>query len=405
MSVSVEEALEVIYKTIKVKSKKLINIENALGYILAEDIQATHSLPPFNNSAMDGFAIQCESKDNSLKVTGAIFAGDDFSGKVEAGCAVKIMTGAKVPNGAEAVVPIEDVSVDGEQIILNRDIKQNQHIRFLGEDIKKGDNLLKDGEKVTAYTITLLASQGISHITVYKKPLVTVFSSGNELKMHYENVESYQIYNTNTPMLASRARELGCEVNVIHTVEDNLESMSETIKELLDSDLIITSGGVSVGEADFTKDAFRSVGCEILFDKIDIKPGKPTTFGFIDSTYVLNLPGNPLAAAYNFELFATSMISAISGANEKYLSSITTTLKEAIKIKQGRRTLVPGFFNGDSFQACDKYAPGMVSPLNKTNSFIMISEEVAELKKGSTIKVMSTHFELRSSEQNSLVTL
>jgi len=217
----------------------------------------------------------------------------------------------------------------------------SRHIRFAGEDILQDDKLLSSGERLHAHNITLLASQGISHIKVYKKPKIALFASGSELKMHFESVTSYQLYNTNTPTFYSRALELGCEVDFIGTAVDTMDDIKEHIQSALDSDLIITSGGVSVGDADFTKEAFAAFDCDIFFDKIAIKPGKPTTVGKIGNTMVLNLPGNPLAAALNFELFAQSIILCLSGAEDKYIRPIKQKYKRIINSAQEEEAWFP----------------------------------------------------------------
>ena len=227
---------------------------------------------------MDGYAVKVKGAGKLAKVTHTIFAGDDSKEELECGFAIKIMTGAKIPFGTECIVPIEDISQAKDGVILPDMLEKNRHIRLCGEDIQKGVTLLEKGQRLHAHHVTLLASQGISHVKVYKKPKVAVFASGNELKMHFENVESYQLYNTNTPTIYSRALELGCAVEFIGTAHDNLEDIQEHIKSALDCDLVITSGGVSVGDADFTKEAFGAFGYEIFFDKIEIKPGKPTTY-------------------------------------------------------------------------------------------------------------------------------
>jgi len=235
------------------------------------------------------------------------------------------------------------------------------------------------------------------------KPKIAIFASGNELKMHFESVESYQLYNTNTPTFYARAQELGCEVEFIGTAHDTLEDIHTHIKSALDCDLIITSGGVSVGDADFTKEAFGAFGYEIFFDKIEIKPGKPTTFGKIGGTCVLNLPGNPLAAALNFELFGQSIILALSGATNKYLNTISTKIADDYKLKRGRRTLVPGFFDGDSFTPYKKFAPGMISPLAESNAYIIIDENCGFLEKDTVVKIIPTRFSFTCRDNVNLV--
>ena len=403
MAITVEKALELIYNNVTNKSIKLLPIESVVGYVLAQDVVASHNLPPFDNSAMDGYAVKLEDSSASVRVKHTIFAGDNSHEVLESGFAIKIMTGAKIPKGTECIVPIEDITANENGINLPQNLTLAKHIRRSGEDIQKGDLLLNIGDKLNAHQITILASQGISHVKVYKKPLVTVFASGSELKMHFENVTEYQLYNTNTPTLLSRALELGCEVNFLGTAKDSLEDLKEHVKSALESDFIITSGGVSVGDADYTKEVFNTFGYEIFFESIEIKPGKPTTFGKVGNTFVLNLPGNPLAAALNFELFAQSVILALSGDSSKYISSIKAKIKSDYKLRAGRRTLVPGFFDGEFFTPIENFAPGMVSPLSHSNAYIMIDEKCGLLEKDSFINVIPTRFSFNSKEQVSLV--
>lgn len=403
MAVTVEEALEIIYKQSKPKSIKLLPIEQSLGYILAQDITATHNLPPFDNSAMDGYAVKVSDSSKQVSIKHTILAGDNSNTILEDEHAIKIMTGAKIPEGCECIVPQEDVIESGNTIILPPQLTYEKHIRKMGEDILVGDTLLVCGNKLNAYKITLLASQGISHIKVYKKPKVTVFASGSELKMHFETLESYQLYNTNTPTLTSRALELGCEVDCIGTASDSLQSLQEHIKSALDSDLIVTSGGISVGDADFTQEAFSSFNCEVFFSKISIKPGKPTTLSKIGNTLVLNLPGNPLACAMNFELFGQSIILALSGTTSKYINTIHAKIKDDYSLKAGRRNLVPGFFDGEYFIPCEKFAAGMIAPLSQSNTYIMIHENCELISANSYVQAISIQFDFTTNKQAKLV--
>lgn len=404
MAIKIEQALELILKRVDKKSLKLLPIESVLGYVLAQDVKAKYNLPPFDNSAMDGYAVKLSDNGNFVKVENTIFAGDNSNLKLEAGYGIKIMTGAKIPQGTECIVPIEDTICEKDGVILPNKLTKLKHIRFCGEDIKEGNLLLRDGDRLNAHQITILASQGISHIKVYKKPLVTVFSSGSELKMHFENVTEYQLYNTNTPALLSRALEFGCAVDFLGTAKDSLEEIKEHIQSALESDFIITSGGVSVGDADYTKEAFNAFGYEIFFDKIDIKPGKPTTFGKIGDTFILNLPGNPLAAALNFELFGQTIILALSGDSSKYINSIKAKIKNDYKLKAGRRTLVPGYFDGEFFTPSQNFAPGMITPLSIANSFIMIDENTEFIPNNGEVKIISTRFSFNSKKRKELVT-
>lgn len=404
MAISAEKALELIYSVTQPTQTEIVPIENAIHRVIAQKITASYALPSFDNSAMDGYAVRTEDAGRTLTQSCTVFAGDAHEIRLVEDQCIRIMTGAKIPSGCEAIVPIEEVRVEGEKVLLPDRIKPAQHIRLKGEDIQIGMTLIHAGTFIHAHHISLLASQGITHIKVFRKARVALFSSGNELKMHYETLGANQLYNTNTPTFAARSRELGCDVVFTGTAEDTLESIQEHIRRSLDADLIITSGGVSVGDADFTKEGFTSLGFESAFESVDIKPGKPTTFGRIGNTLILNLPGNPLAAALCFELFGQSIILALSGRSDKYLSALTTQIKEPFTMKKGRRSLIPGWYDGATFTPCEKFGPGMVLPLSQANTFMMVDAQVEGFEKGSTVKVIPTRWCMSSEEQNSLIT-
>lgn len=405
MAISVEKALGLIYTLALPTQTEIVPIENAIHRVLSETITATYSLPSFDNSAMDGYAVRTDDAGKTLTQSCTILAGNgDDIRMVEDQC-IRIMTGAKIPQGCEAIVPIEEVAVNGELVTLPSLIKPSQHIRLKGEDIQADMTLLEAGVMLHAHHISLLASQGITHVKLYRRPRVALFSSGNELKMHYEALGANQLYNTNTPTFAARTEELGCDVIFTGTAEDTLESIQEHIRRSLNADFIITSGGVSVGDADFTKEAFSSLGFECAFESVNIKPGKPTTFGRIGNTLILNLPGNPLAAALCFELFGQSAILSLSGRSDRYLSTITTRIGEPFTMKKGRRSLIPGWFSGENFVPSPNFGPGMVLPLSRANAFMMVDECVEEFEEGSAVKIIPTRWCMSSQDQNSLITL
>mgnify|MGYP003587824032 FL=1 len=405
MAISVQNAIDIISKISFNPNFEILPIENAISRISAEEIFATSFLPKFNNSAMDGYAIIYENKENDLNIIDTIFAGDDNNRLIENNSCIKIMTGARIPDNATAIIPKEDTQeLTDNKIKIIKDVKKFQHIRYIGEDIKK-DNLLIDiGEEINFSKITLLASQGFSHIKVYKKPKVVVFASGEELKLHYEKIEDYQIYNSNTPTFISRAKELGCDVTFIGQAKDSIESICKLINNSLDAELIITSGGVSVGDADFTREAFNKLNFETIFDGIKIKPGKPTIFGKIKDSYILNLPGNPLASALIFELFGKSIIQKLLGTNQIYQSFIYGKLQNDFKTKKGRITIIPGFFDGEYFEISENKSPGMVSTLSKCNSMIVIDENVEVLSKDSLVKILPINWKFFSDKKKDILT-
>ena len=389
MSICIKEALRIICKNITKVSCEVIPIENIHGRILAEDIYANLSLPTFNNSAMDGYAVKFDDAGKKVKVVDTIFAGSDKRTNFEESQCVKIMTGARVPTTTEAIVPQELVEIiDKDTILLPSTIKINQHIRFTGEDIEKGEKLLCEGDDLNFSSVTILASQGTTHVKVYRKPKISVFTSGEELKLHYEKIEEYQIYNSNTPTLLARTEELGADVTFVGMAKDNINSLKEVISNSLYADFIITSGGISVGDADFTKEAFDSFNMETLFNGITIKPGKPTVFGKINNTYILNLPGNPLAAALIFEVFGKVIMQKLSGSKNIYHNTLLAKMGEKLDNKKGRTTIIPGFFDGEFFTASQKRAAGMVGVLHKCNSIMVLNKQNEKIEKDAIIKIL-----------------
>lgn len=389
MAICIKKALEIIISNIEKVSYEIIPIENAKDRILAEDIFAVYNLPTYNNSAMDGYGVRFLDAGKQVKIIDAVFAGSDKEPNLEDGEAIKIMTGARVPSSVEAIVPQENVELLGsDTILLPSEIKKYQHIRFIGEDIKIGEKLLSDGDEINYATVTILASQGITHIKVYRQPKISVFTSGEELKLHYEQIKDYQIYNSNTPTLLARAKELGADVTFVGMAKDTVESLQEMIKNSLYADFIITSGGISVGEADFTKEAFEAFDMEILFDGITIKPGKPTLFGKIGKTYILNLPGNPLAAALIFEAFGKIALQKLAGNKNIYHNYIETKLGEELNNKQGRTTIIPGFFDGTYFIPSKKRLPGMVGVLHNCNSMMILGKNIGQINKEEIVKIL-----------------
>ena len=311
----------------------------------------------------------------------------------------------QVPENTSAIIPIEDIQeLNDNKIKITQNAKEFQHIRYIGEDIKKDDILINIGEEINFSKITLLSSQGISHIKVFKKPKIVVFSSGEELKLHYEKIEDHQIYNSNTPTFIARAKELGCDVRFIGQAKDSIEAIKELVENSLDADLIITSGGVSVGDADFTREAFNELDFKILFDGIQIKPGKPTIFGKIKNTYILNLPGNPLASALIFELFGKLIIQKLLASNEIYQNYILGKIDQTFKTKKGRVTVIPGMFDGEYFSISPNRSPGMVSVLSLCNSMIILDDEEERIEKERLVKILPINWKFLSTKEKDFYT-
>ncbi len=397
--ITIQEALETIYSNVTEKSTHIIPIEESLGCIVAKDYKATFDLPRFDNSAMDGYAVKLSDAGKEVKVKEVTYAGDQAEETFHEGEVIKIMTGAPTSSSCEAIVPIEDVEITDNGVVLPENIKENAMIRWKGEDIKSDTPFLFAQTKVTGYTLALLASQGITHIEVFRKPKVVIFSTGEELKAHYERIEQHQLYNSNAPMFYARAKELGCDVSYIASSGDTLESLKSAVANAKDADLILTSGGVSVGDKDFTKQAFTELGMETYFSGINIKPGKPTTFGKLDECFVVNLPGNPLAAMVNFEMFVKPTIAKLSGTKSFYHGLITTKMRHEHKFRAGKNSVILGEWDGDSFAPLNNQKPGMVSPMEKADGMIVTTSEVAYLEKEKMVKMIPIKLDLKSDEE------
>ncbi len=396
MAIAMMEAISLILQHTQSTKSELVSLESSLSRISYQNLFATIALPTFNNSAMDGFALK--GSHSSYQVIGKILAGDAHSYALKEGECVTIMTGAEAPDSADCVIPQENTTLDNNLIMINKAVPKGANIRHKGEDINVGEILIHAGEKITSAHMALLASQGITHVEVYRIPRVAVFASGSELKLHFEKLEKSQIYNSNTPYLMARSRELGCEALFVGKAEDSVHALQALIHDSLDCDLIVTSGGVSVGEADFTKEAFSGLGCENIFSKVQIKPGKPTTFGKIGDTLVLNLPGNPLASSLNFEIFGKLLLKKLSGAKTIHHGFIQTTISQDFTMHRPVDTILPGHFDGTHFTPAKKFAPGNVNVLNHCNGMIIVDKETDKLKENDRVKFMPIHWEFLKEE-------
>jgi len=405
MAISITKALNIIYKEVGKLSSEVIPIEDSLGRIVSREYSSTFDLPRFDNSAMDGYAIKMADSGRVVSSSRVIYAGDDSNFRLQEGEAIRIMTGSAVPDGTEAIVPIENVEVDGDRVSLPKDIKLNAHIRYAGEDMKSSTRYIKSGDMVSAYTTALFASQGVTHIDVTRAVRVAVFGTGDELRPHYEKIEPHQLYNSNAPMFLARAEELNCEVTYIDGSADTIESLKLSIQEALSADLIITSGGVSVGDKDFTKEAFQELGMETFFSGVDIKPGKPTTIGRIKNSIVVNLAGNPLASMVNYEMFIKPIILRLSGNSRYYHGLIRTKISKDYRIKAGRYSVILGSFNGESFTPLDNQSAGMVSPLVEADGMIIVTPDISYLNSGDEVKMIPIKFGFNSDIEQDIFTI
>ena len=291
--ISLEEAIDILDENVKAIGTEEIDLINATGRVLAEDIYSLIDNPPFNKSAMDGYAILAENSgsNDKIKIIDKVFAGEVSNYEVTNKTAIRIMTGAPIPNGANAVIKQEDtIKNDEEHITLTKKIKANDNICFKGEDIKKGSLLVNKNKKIDFADIGIIASTGIEKIKVYKLPKIALISTGDEVIDIDDTLVSGKIFNSNKYSIISRIKELGYDIKYTNHVKDSESSIEEYIKKFSNEvDLIITTGGVSVGEKDLLNKSIDNINGEKLFWKVKIKPGSAVLCSKVNNTLIISL--------------------------------------------------------------------------------------------------------------------
>ena len=373
---------------------EMISIGEAIGRIIAKDVVCVKNLPSFNNSAMDGFAVKFEDAGKVLSINKTIFAGDKGE-KVKESLlkneCYKIMTGAKVPSDVDTIVPIENCfDVTEKTVKIPSDIKKGANLRLKGEEQKEGNVLFRKGEEINSSHITLLASQGLVMIEVFRKISIAVLSTGNEIKEPWERADEEEIYNCNSFALISQLKEKGFDATYCGVIPDNLEDSKNYIKNLKNYDVIITSGGISMGDADFVGEAFLQNGLQTAFHGVNIKPGRPIMMGKMQNIVVICLPGNPLTAMVNIYLFALPMLKKLQGETSINHGFIKAINQKEFKTKAGRVNVVLGKVqNGEFFVTRDnKYGSGMITVLYESNSILVTNEQTSNINQNQEIKLL-----------------
>ena len=371
--------------------KEIITIDDSIGRVLAQSVICVKNLPSFNNSAMDGFAIKASDAGKRLKVVKTILAGESSERCLGEDECYKIMTGAKVPDDADTIIPIENVlDYENDKVTIKKDVVKNSSLRFKGEE-KAVDNLLFDkGSVVTSGMVAVLASQGITMLEVYKKLNIAVVSTGNELKEPWQEAAEDEIYNCNSYAIISLLKEKGFEATYTGVIPDLLEESIAYVGELKNYDLIITTGGISMGDADFMAEAFQKNGLEIAFHGVNIKPGRPIMMGKMQKTFVMCLPGNPLTAMVNMHLFAFPVLNKMQGLSAIYHDIEIAKNIQNFKTKPGRVNVVLGFCKNGEYRVTqeNRYGSGMITVLHESNSILVTDESTSSVKEEESVKVI-----------------
>ena len=378
-SIPLEEAQKLALDLITNRPlKQWISIQDSLNRVLAQDIVCLKNLPAFNNSALDGYAIKHSDCGKKLHIRETIFAGDSTETQLREDECFKIMTGAKIPKDTDTIVAFEDATLlEDDFVQIPKNIKKGNAFRVKGEEIATGETLFKEGILINSSVLAMLASQGISQIQVYKKISIGIFSTGNELKEPWESANDDQIYNVNSTSLVALFKEFGFEADYCGVIPDNLEQSKLYFSKMKKYDLLVTTGGISMGEADFVEEALVHNGLKALFHGINIKPGRPTMIGKMQDTIVASMPGNPLAAYVNAFLLLIPLAKKLQG-NIKYShKTLKAKIAEDLKLKANRTNLVLGSFREGKFYVTgnNRYGSGMITPMVQSNALFVIPKD------------------------------
>jgi len=397
---SVDEAVAIIATRVSaVNAIQTVPIENADGRILAHDISASLALPPFTNSAVDGYAVRSNDlplrKEAAFPVSGRIEAGASAQAPVEPGHAVRIFTGAPMPEGAGTVFMQEDVRLDDAgKVVLPAGLKPGANVRPAGEDIALGGAALGGGLRLRPQDIALLAAFGLTQVEVRRRIRVAVFSTGNELVSPGKARKSAQLFDSNRFMLMAMLARLGCAVSDLGILRDDRAALAQGLKKVAGAhDLILTSGGVSTGEEDHVKAAVEDVGKLVLW-RMAIKPGRPVAMGVITGTPFIGLPGNPVASFVTFVHVVRPTVLALAGAKPQPLIPMPVRAAFSYKKKIARREYVrvnlrksdDGRLEATKFP---REGAGLLSSLVDTDGLVELGEEITQVAPGQTVGFLS----------------
>lgn len=395
--VSLEQAIATLTGQVQaIHDSETIPFHQLLGRTLARDYTAPFDQPPFPRSPLDGYAVRGEDTTGAssitpvcLRVVGKVYAGQTFRGEVQQGEAVRVMTGAPIPSGANAVIRQEDTDYGVETATLYTSVKPYQNYCYAGEDFVKGTVLLREGTVLNAYDIAIVASLGYGSAEVYRVPKIAVFSTGDELLQPEEPLTAGKIYDSNRVLISSRLSALGIVPVISQHCGDNAEQVAEQIRRASEGcDVIVTTGGVSVGEKDIMHGVLKCLNVEPLFWRVSLKPGTPTLTAKYHNTLLICLSGNPYGAAANFELLVRPVLATLTGNVRLCMKVKTATLTNDFP-KQGKvRRFLRGYTKHKQVKVVTgNQASGALSAMLRCNCLIEIPPEQCGAQAGNVVKV------------------
>lgn len=397
-SIPVAEARDVVLSTVRALGAEKVPISEGLGRVLAEAVSSPWHLPPCDNTAMDGFAVRSADVASAsraqpvrLKVLESLPAGYVATQSVTPGTAIRIMTGAPIPDGADAIVRREDTEADGDSVSVLAAAGLGEHIRRAGEDVREGQEVLRAGTVLTAGAIGMLASLGRAFIRVTQRPRVAVISTGDELVDVDGDRRSGKIIASNTYSLAAQALECGAVPILLGIAPDTMEAIAAMFREAMTCDVILSSGGVSVGDYDFINDVLRDLGSEMKFWKVAMKPGHPLAFGLLGGKPTFGLPGNPVSCMVSFEQFVRPALLRMMGHRDIYRPAVRARLTETLRKKPGRTTFLRAIVardgDGLTVSTTGTQSSGVLLSMVRANGLLVFPSDRAELTEGSLAEV------------------
>ncbi len=395
--ISVDMAVKIVTDVVEPLQPKKVPFESALGLCLAQDVQSDIDMPPFDRSAMDGYAIIAEDTANApveLTVIENIAAGHMPRKKVSRGQASKIMTGAAVPEGANAVIKFEETEEvsSNNRVKILKTVSIGSNISKRGEDMQIGQAVLHKGMPIRPQEIGILATVGKSQIEVFPTPTVGIIATGTELVNVETKPSMAQIRNSNGYSLAAQARRLLANVEILGVVKDTKDEISRTMQKGLQKNILILSGGVSMGEYDLVGDVMKDLNTQIYFEKVLLRPGKPVIFGKKDKTLIFALPGNPVASFVTFELFIYPAIRKMMGFTTIHRTILKATLEMEILVKRKRREYRPAFLrmqdNTYFVSPVEWHGSADLLSTTRANCLLVVQEDAGKLAAGQLVDVI-----------------